>query len=300
MLNFKSKRGSSIVVYCISLTVLLAISALVADIGVMVVEKNKLVNAVDASVLAGAQELIYNPTLAEAKVRDYIAKNGVDPSAIQIDVNNSQTGLRVTAEKEVKFFLAPLLGFHSANVSSTASASVLPVSGVSGARPFGIEDQELIFGETYVLKSGSGNSGNFGPIELGGSGAHVYYNNIVDGYSGRLFVGDIIQTEPGNMSGPTEQGVETIILDCIHYPACTPDDFEPDCARVITVVIIDTLNVSGRADVTIVGFASFFVEGVAGSGNESFVTGKFIRSVTSGEISETQGDYGLYGVKLME
>jgi len=300
MLKFRTNRGSSIIVYCISLTVLLAISSLVADVGLMVVEKNRLTNAVDASVLAGAQELIYNPQQAEAKVRDYIDRNGIDPSSIQIEVNEAQTGLRVTAEKEVHFFLAPVLGFHSTIVSSSASAVVLPVSGITGARPFAIEDQELLFGETYELKAGSGVNGNFGPIELGGNGAHVYYNNIINGFSGRLFVGDSIQTEPGNMSGPTEQGVETLLMNCDHYPPCTPEHFEPDCARVITVVIVDSLDVNGRATVQVTGFASFFLEGVAGSGNLSIVTGKFIRSVTSGEVSETQNDYGLYGVKLME
>ena len=102
------------------------------------------------------------------------------------------------------------------------------------------------------------------------------------------------------MSGPTEQGVETLLMNCDHYPPCTPEHFEPDCARVITVVIVDSLDVNGRATVQVTGFASFFLEGVAGSGNLSIVTGKFIRSVTSGEVSETQNDYGLYGVKLME
>lgn len=300
MLHFRNNRGSSIIVYCISLTVLLAVSSLVADFGLMVVEKNRLTNAVDASVLAGAQELIYHPQQAEAKVRDYIAKNRIDPASVQIEVNDSRTGLRVRAEKDVNFFLAPVLGFHSSTVSATASAVVLPVSGVTGARPFAIENQELIFGETYELKTGSGVTGNYGPIELGGPGGHVYYNNIVNGFSGRLFVGDHIDTEPGNMSGPTEQGIETLLLSCNHYPACTSEDFEPNCARVITVVIVDSLNVHGRATVEVVGFASFFLEGVAGSGNQSIVTGKFIRSVTSGEVSETQNDYGLYGVKLME
>lgn len=300
MFIFKSNRGSSVIVYCISLTVLLAISSLAADVGVMVVEKNRLVNAVDASVLAGAQELIYNPQQAGSKARDFIARNGIDPSSIQVEVNETQTGLRVTAEKNVRFFLAPVLGFNSTTVSASASAVVLPVSGVTGARPFAIEDQELVFGETYVLKAGSGNNGNFGPVELGGNGAHVYYNNIINGYSGRLFVGDSIQTEPGNMSGPTEQGVETLLMNCSHYPSCTSDHFEPDCPRVITVVIVDSLDVNGRATVQVTGFASFFLEGVAGSGNQSIVTGKFIRSVTSGEVSETQHDYGLYGVKLME
>lgn len=300
MLKLRDNRGASIIFYCLSLTVLLAVSSLVADIGMMVVEKNRLINAVDASVLAGAQELIYHPEQAEQKVREFLQKNGFDPSDLVIEINESSTGLRVNAQKDVRFYIAPVIGFHSAPVYATASAVVLPVSGVSGARPFAIEDQELVFGETYVLKTGSGKNGNFGPIELGGNGAHVYYNNIVNGFSGRLFVGDNIQTEPGNMSGPTEQGVETLLLNCNHYPSCTPDHFEPNCARVITVVIVDSLDVNGRATVQVVGFASFFLEGVAGSGNQSIVTGKFIRSVTSGEVSETQSDYGLYGVKLME
>ena len=268
----------------------------------MVVEKNCVMNAVDASALAGAQELIYSPSNSINKSREYITKNGIDAEDVNIELLDSNTRLRVTASKKVSFFLARVLGFEGSTVSSTASAVVLPVSGVSGARPFAIEDQELVFGETYELKKGggSGTSGNYGPVELGGNGARVYFNNIVNGYDGRLFVGDTIQTEPGNMSGPTEEGVETLILNCNHCPSCTSEDFEPNCSRVITVVIVDSLNVSGRSTVEIVGFASFFLEGVAGSGNQSIVTGKFVRAVTSGESSETQTDYGLYGVKLMQ
>lgn len=297
-----NRRGASVVIYCISLSVLLAAASLVADIGLMIAEKNKVTNAVDAAVLAGTQELIYNTEHSISKAQEYLERNGVNPSNARIDLLEEGNGLRVYAEKKVDFFLARALGFDGKTVAATSSAMVLPVTAVSGVRPFAIEDQELLFGETYVLKSGGGGgyNGNYGGLELGGAGAHTFYNNIVNGYSDRLFVGDYIFTEPGNMSGPTENGIETLVFACDHYPRCTAESFAPDCPRAISVVIVDTLNVNGRSQVQVVGFASFFLEGVAGSGNESIVTGKFIRSITTGEISESQKDYGLYGVKLME
>ena len=178
----KNRKGASIIIYCISLTALIAVTSLVADIGLMVVQKNRVMNAVDASALAGAQELIYNPGAAISKAREYIAKNGIDIGGVNVELFDSNMGLRVTAQKDVNFFLARVLGFEGSVVSSTASAVVLPVSGVSGARPFAIEEQELIFGETYELKSGGGSgvSGNYGPVELGGQGARVYFNNIIN------------------------------------------------------------------------------------------------------------------------
>jgi len=49
--------------------------------------------------------------------------------------------------------------------------------------------------------------------------------------------------------------------------------------------------------VEIVGFASFFLEGVGGSGTDNYVTGKFMREVLSGEIG-VGTDFGAYGAKL--
>jgi len=123
---------------------------------------------------------------------------------------------------------------------------------------------------------------------------------IIEGYDGRLMVGDKIDTEPGNMSGPTYTGVTSILADCTDDTICTATDFQPDCPRLITIVIVDSMAVNGRKTVTIKGFASFFLTSVEGEGRSSIVHGTFVRSLTAGEIGVGQSDYGLYGVKLIQ
>jgi len=42
----------------------------------------------------------------------------------------------------------------------------------------------------------------------------------------------------------------------------------------------------------------FLVNEVLGQGTDSYITGTFVKTVTSGEIDFNAKDFGLYGVKL--
>lgn len=293
----------SMVFFAISLTVLGLSAALVTDIGMLAIEKARLNHAVDAATLAAARSYVERPGTESTMAATYLAKNGFPDATFDIQIDNGTKTLALSASHPVSFGLGRLIGIDGATAQASAKGSVLPVMGVnSGIRPFAIADMPLVIGADYTLKEGGGSglTGNYGAIELGGAGAKTYLNNIVEGYDGRLMVGDQIDTEPGNMSGPTETGVTSLIEECTHNPKCTPDSFEPDCPRLITIVIVDSLDVNGRATVTIKGFASFFLTGVDGVGRESIVHGTFVRSVTSGEAAIDQQDYGLYGVRLVE
>ncbi|MCX7773622.1 MAG: Tad domain-containing protein [Clostridia bacterium] len=298
---FKSQRGSALVIFGLAAVVLIGFAALVTDVGMMTYHEVRLSNAVDSAALAGAQELIYKVTTPESKAFDYMTKNGYQTSTTTVTREDNGNSIRVTSTYDVKFGLARVLGFQSKTLKATAKGKVLPIIAINnGVRPFAIQDQTLIYGQQYTLKEGGGDgtTGNYGAIELGGAGAQVYYNNIVNGYSGRLAVGDNIETEPGNMSGPTERGVDLLIAQDPHTPKCTYDHYVPNCPRIITIIVVNTLNVNGRATVQIKGFASFFLEGVNGSGNNSEVIGRFIKTISGGDVSDTQTDYGMYGVRL--
>ncbi|TYQ12648.1 UNVERIFIED_CONTAM: putative Flp pilus-assembly TadE/G-like protein [Acetivibrio alkalicellulosi] len=299
----KSKKGSTIVVFAFAMTFLLGICALVVDLGMVVYQKNIIRNAVDAAVLAGAQELVYNNSNAKNIANEYLEKNGIDSNDAEIILSDSNTKIRITVNKEVKYYFAKILGFDQENLVVSGSAICAPVSGVyKGIRPFAIAHQTLYFGETYILKEGAGGdiNGNFAALALGGTGASNYRGNIIEGYNAHLKVGDYISTETGNMSGPTFQGVNTLLNQCDNFPPCTFDNYDTKCPRVITVIIVETLDVNGRQPVKITGFAKFFLEGVQGHGNESIVTGKFIQTIMEGDISYTQTDYGIKGIKLIE
>jgi Flp pilus assembly protein TadG len=302
----KDEKGSALIITALCMTVILGFCALVVDIGLTAEEKGRLGNAVDAAALAGAQELINNPENAGEVARLYLEKNNIDPLDYNVEVFDSNTKIKVTAKMEVNYFFADILGFDKTDVNSAAVAECAPLSGVySGTRPFAIERQELDFGQTYTLKEGGGggSDGNYGALALGGNGAANYQVNIVSGYAGYLNVGDNVYTEPGNMSGPTLQGITTLISQCTHLPQCTYESYNPDCSRLITVVMIDSLDVSGSKPVSIVGFAKFFLEGVSGSGNDSIVTGRFEKMLSDGIMSNTQtplSDFGLMGIRLIQ
>ncbi|WP_339060541.1 hypothetical protein [Tepidibacillus marianensis] len=52
---------------------------------------------------------------------------------------------------------------------------------------------------------------------------------------------------------------------------------------------------------TIIGFAAFYIEEVGGNGNESYVTGRFMKTVYSGDWEDDNNkDFGLYAVKLVK
>ena len=64
--------------------------------------------------------------------------------------------------------------------------------------------------------------------------------------------------------------------------------------------MVDTLEVNGREEVVIAGFARFYLEEVTGSGSESIVTGRFFKTIMSGELGDIEEDFGLKGVKLIQ
>ncbi|MCX7711723.1 MAG: pilus assembly protein TadG-related protein [Clostridia bacterium] len=301
-IDLRSTKGTSIVLFAASLVVLIGFASIAVDLGLAMNEKAVLVNATDAAALAGAQELVYDRPNADCVAKEYLQKNGVDINNAEVIVSADGKSINVKTEKTIDYFFAKVLGISNGNVGAYAVAKATPVTGVSsGVRPFAIENQTLVFGQRYTLKegAGSGGGGNYGALALGGNGANNYRGNIIHGYNGHLGVGDEVDTEPGNMRGPTEYGVQTLINHCNHSPRCTFDNFQPDCPRIITVIIVDSLEVHGRSSVKIVGFASFFLEDVDVDGGHTKITGRFVKTVTSGETSDVQADYGLRSVRLV-
>ncbi len=297
------ERGSVLVIVALVMTVLLGFAALVIDVGILYFNRVALSNAADAAALAAVQELPDSPAAAEAVAVSYAAKNGVEESSTVATVLPDLYSVAVRVSRVVSLGFARVLGFDSVEVTARAKARVGPVNGVFGAAPFFVPDQVFVYGQTYVLKrpGGQGKGGNFGGLALGGRGARNYEDNIVHGYQGWLHTGDWVETEPGNMSGPTVRGVEERIARCTHSPPCTFDSFVRECPRLIVVPVADVEpdELTGRSSVLIIGFAAFFLEGVGGHGNECEVTGTFIRWALDSELGGS-GDYGLVSYRLEE
>ena len=295
----REEKGAAIVIVALSMTVMIGFAALIVDVGNLYLNKTRLVNMADAAALAGAQDLPDYPMLAVNSANSYATQNGMNGDVVDVTLSENDTVITVKATRTVPFFFAQIFEMTSANVGARAGAAIRPITEISGVVPFGVTKQELIYGNTYQLKNGAGDgySGNYGALALGGNGANVYRGNIEDGYSGVLSIGDWVSTEPGNMSGPTGNGVDyRISLD----KNATFKTVQKGSPRIFVVPIIDSLEVNGRSQVQIVGFAVFFLEGVGGNGKNSYVLGTFMQMFLPGEVNAGTTGYGLYGCTLIE
>lgn len=297
----KSRKGAIAVVAAAALVGMTSMAALAIDAGMLFLNRYRLANSADAAALAGAQELPGRPGEAISAAMNFVAANspnGQLPDSVQPVLSKGNTTITVTLSRNVPLYFARVMGLASSVVTATATAEVKTYSGGNrGIVPFGIVKQNFVFGQTYQLKLGGGDgyNGNFQALALGGTGASTYTNNIKHGYKGNFKIGDWIFTETGNMSGPTATGVSFRIgLD----PAATFETVQSNSERIIVVPILDSLLVSGREDVLVVGFAAFFLEGSGGGGNDSYVFGKFREMIIPGNSDPTATYYGLSVVTL--
>ena len=174
-------------------------------------------------------------------------------------------------------------------------------------------------GNTIVLKVGNPQqaiaSGQFFPIDLppldcncGVSpipGGSEYRWNIANCNPYTVGPGDRLQTEPGNMVGPTKQGVQALIdQDPSAYWDTSEQTIKGSAfgksPRIILVPFFDPTSppTSGRNWVRVTKIGAFFLEGVQGNGD---VTGRFIMATVDGPkcVAQNPGTF-IKGLKLVE
>ncbi|WP_083928088.1 pilus assembly protein TadG-related protein [Anaeromusa acidaminophila] len=294
----KEPRGTTLVLVAAALFMLLGISALALDAGFLYWNKAQVQTAADAAALAGAQELRHSPEAAESEARAYAALNGRATDNVTVDLTVANQ-ITVTVQRMVDLYFAHIFGVPQWPVQATATAGLQPATGVAGVVPFGVavNTGDLAFGTQVTLKYGSGGSyyGNFQALALGGTGASKYLDNIKQGYDGVIHIGDWVQTETGNMAGPTVSGVSYRVNADSGVSYTTVQEGSP---RIIIVPILESFEVVGRTDVRVSGFAAFFLEATGKQGNENYVIGRFLKIVTPGE-GGTNPDWGVYTTKLI-
>jgi hypothetical protein len=142
-------------------------------------------------------------------------------------------------------------------------------------------------------------AGNWDPLALGGSGASVYRTNLGSGYSGKLKIGDVLDTETGNVVGPTNQGIATRISNGqSEYPSGTFMDHQLDDPRILVVPIVDFSNINGSSQVPLKGFAVMWI---AGSDQQGNLTCYFMhQSVPNATVDTNATSYGATSAVLLK
>lgn len=310
------RKGSVLVIAALSLGLLLSAAALAVDYGYAVLMRERLQRAVDAAALCGAMELAMGrPGTAAARAVDMGNTNLSAEYSVGFPAGNR---CRVNGEKSLRTFFAAFLGRDSMTVRAHAEAIASPVSEAQGLRPFAIVPPAggFVYGTTYTIKYGPGPGteayhGNFNAVALDPDdrGAKDYLENIKYGSKGWIRIGseistddDWIYTEPGNMAGPTREGVNYLVgkdtHDWAYYQSMAGIELS---SRLITIPIIESMaDINGRELVRVIGFARVFLENAVGTGNDVDIYARFVKIATpNSRTGRSVPDYGAYGIRLV-
>lgn len=291
-----NNKGNVSIVVCLMLTVLLGFTAYVVDIGITYLQKIKLSNALDSAALAATLELPDDDMKAKTVALEYLIKNNVDPNKTTMVIGTDNKDIQIEGSKSVNHFLAQMIGIKNSNIKVKTKAIIAPVKSIKGSvRPLAVESFDFSYGVLVTLKEGAGDgyNGNYGAVSLGGSGANVFRDNALYGYNGTLSVGDYIFTEPGNMSGATNDIKKYILSE-----TSTFDNFPRDSIRLWTLPLVDSLAINGQKSVLVVGFATFYMEDVISKAGKLEVVGRFVKFVSNSPVDVNLKDTGTYGSRL--
>lgn len=297
----KNEQGTVAVLVAFGMTVLIGMTAIVIDGGRLFLEQSRMQKAMDAAVLAGAQELPTRPDLARQQAERAAAANGASVKEISIFFEEGNTLIRAEAYRFKQLTFAKALGFSASRVEAKAAVKLEPLTSALGVIPLGVDyTRQLSFDDPVVMKAGDADVGNFGALVLSGQGANQYEEDLRNGSQNVISVGDILDTQTGNLVGPTihamEERFEACSEGCVTYY-----NYPPDCPRVVLVPVYKPIETGNQLkSVEVVGFASFFIESVGESNEGAEVTGRFIQAAYSGPHSSASGDFGTYGYKLIE
>ncbi len=296
---FHREDGNALVLITLCFSVMMMAFGLVIDGGHLYMQKSHLEKTVNAAALSGAQEIPNSQAKVDQVVSEVLSAHGESASLLSSAVENGRQ-LRVGLEKDVPLFFASLFGIDTVTIQADAKAGLNPVSAATGVVPLGMDESvELVYGQTYTLKVDAGDSasGNFGVLALDGPGAKTYGETLTHGFDEEIRVGDIINTQTGNIAGATRTGINSRI------DSCPSVDYEArNCPRVMMVLVYKpyTQTTNQLTSVQITGFAYFYVTDRMSSTDDS-IKGIFIKRAGAGSSgTAATPDRGAYAIKLTQ
>jgi hypothetical protein len=296
----KSEEGSTIILAGFALLGLLLMTGLVIDGGTLYMTKSHMQKAANAAVLSGAQELTNQETEVTRVVNEVLTAHKEEMSVTSLLVEmNSKVNLNL--EKNVSLVFSGLFGYDVVPVAVHAAAAIETMGRAAGAAPLGIDDSiQLEYYKEYQLKVAQQDvdTGNFGVLALGGTGAQTYEDNLRYGYQSEIKAGDVIDTQTGNISGKTRSVIKEKIDSC---PYLNGETHHRDCPRVVLVPVYkpEQYDTNQLKSVRITGFAYFYITQPMDSKDTS-ISGMFIKRAGTGYTDPTIINKGAYSIKLTE
>jgi hypothetical protein len=310
--------GQALIIAVLCMVAVLGFVALTIDIGQAMQQHQQMQTAADGASLAGTAELPANPTNAVQMARQYALDNGMQSQDIaSITVSTTYTAndtLAVQLKSKYNWGFARALGLYQADLGARAVSRLGSPGATAGLTPWAVLQGAINWsGGPTVLKYDSSDvfNGNFGALAIDGNGANVYKNTIENGSTHSLCAqgqpgcsSPTALTEPGNIIGPTRDGVNHLLSEtsaaCDTFgeafqlrpdgtydvrSQCNPWQGASNSKRVLMVPVISSFC-NGKCDVTILYFAVFFLNTLDNcTGHNCQVTGQFAKVVTNPAVS---------------
>jgi Flp pilus assembly protein TadG len=220
--------------------------------------------------------------------------------------------------------LAQVVGMRRLEVSATATAKVETTgTALCGLLPLGCspgsgQDFQVGCQNRYTLKIGAGGStggggrggrggggggrnetnpeGQYGALDFPAcldqgacagmppTGANTFRCLMTNGYCCPIEIGQVLNTESGNMSGPLRQAIDARFdADAVSTENICYSEYQSRGGTGQRVVFVPiTTPVAGQPSVTVLGFATFFLRNRPGTGVESVLEGEFLYKVIPG------------------
>jgi hypothetical protein len=307
-----SARGQMAVVMMLLMLPLLNLIGLGSDIGLLYFNWGILQKAADAAVLAGAGYLPNHPSTATTTATGYATKNGLKNGEI---ISNTLTpddmSITMTTSRTVPYYFLPADRRQFRNRETDCKGGIQQdTEGARGLIPVGLPctaaSCSYTAGTEYQLVEAAGNGnggswnvgpGNWGRLALGGSGASVFENNLINGYYGSINVGDKITAETGQDNGPTSQGVGVRITTGVaingsvsNPTLATVPAYDP---RLVAVPLVDFTGATGASSpVTVMGFALMWIDSYTSQGKNKSLNAYFLGTVPVTSVPSTVSTFG--------
>lgn len=300
--RLQPEAGQVIVLVAVTMSALLAMMALVIDVGDLYLAKRNLQAAVDAASLASAIELAESQDgqKALAKAEEYLHRN-YQPAVLTVfNIRGSST--EVKAKVKVDSAFSRLFGYQNVGISAKAVASYGTAEKVARLVPFIVPYQQVVnhigasnaavfeFGEDRPLsqegKVDTAQKGFFWLTDFNSQsgGTPDFAAWIVNGYPEEVAVGDLANGE----------GVRSALKTAL----------EQRLAKDPTIVlpVYDYTQKSGsNGTYHVIGFVEFYMQGFNLSGQPKTITGYFTNgTVTAGAGGQGAVDLGVKAVWLSE
>jgi hypothetical protein len=303
--HVNNEKGNVVFIVAISFIGLLGMVGLAIDGGLLYMTKSHLHKTANAVVVSGAQELTNKKERVITVVDDVLKAHGEETSLKNIEVV-MENKLSVDLEKAIKLNFVGIFGIEEVKVKAHASAELRPIGRAKGAAPLGIDERYIPEYSTIEsqhpiklkVDSSDNMSGSFGILALGGPGARTYEENLRTGYQQDLKVGDVVNTQTGNVAGPTRTAVQERVNNC---PETTESIFSRNCSRVILILVYKRLQPDNQKleSVQITGFAYFYISQPM-SGTDDSISGYFIKRAGKGFEEAGSVSRGAYKIRITE